>query len=100
MFEFSSMEPHTLDYSGAKLACSTVARLWVLAGIAKRLQKAGRSVWMTMTGLAFDPGDLIDWEEDPDWEEEPAEVVEALAEFGIHEGFSRLVGKRGNELPD
>jgi hypothetical protein len=100
MYEFPAIEPHARDYEGAELSCYTVERLHALAAISETLEGAGWPVWLTMTGLAFAPADLIHCEEDPHADEVIEDVADALAQLGIEEEeFGPLVGRRIDEMP-
>jgi hypothetical protein len=101
MFEFSLTEPHALSTDGAKRSRYTIARLKKLAAIAAKLERAGWPVWITMTGLAFEPlGIDRENKEDTYWEELPDRVADQLAALGVYEEFNDWAGKTVDQMPD
>lgn len=100
MLEFSWDDADARDLEGVERSCHTVNRLMRLAAIAAKLQQEGWLVWMTVTGLAFNPM-FSPVQETEEAQELFLEAVnERLAELDIWEEPRDVYGKTWDELPD
>ncbi len=100
MFEFPMTAPETIAFEHQKRSRYTIHRLTHLAAVALKLTRAGWPVWLTMTGLSFEPPGVTrdDWYDD--FQATEARVARMLAGLGVDEEFSPWAGKTVPDMPD